>query len=59
MQLVLVLVRESARLCLRAASVNNALMFGVCGGRNVAEVAVGGRVERAAEGFASALGGGS
>ena len=59
MRLVLVLVRESARLYLRAASVNNVLVFGVRGGRDVAEAAVGGRVERAAGGFASALGGGS
>ena len=59
MRLVLVLVREVARLYLRTASINNVLVFGVRGGRDVAEAAVGGRVERATEGFASTLGGGS
>ena len=59
MRPVLVLVRKAARLYLRAAGVDDALIFGGCGGRNVADVAVGGRVERATEGFASALGGGS
>jgi hypothetical protein len=57
MRLVLVLVREAARLYLRAAGVDDVLVFGVRGGRGVAEVVVGGRVERAAEGFAGALGG--
>lgn len=57
MRPVLVLVREAAHLYLRAAGVDDVLIFGVCGGRGVAEVVVGGRVERAAEGFAGALGG--
>ena len=58
MRPVLVLVREAAHLCLRAAGVDDVLVFGVRSGRRVAEAAVGGRVERTTEGFAGALGGG-